>query len=182
MLAALERNEPVRKTDSGLRIDHADGPLSMFVGSRLVDDNNSSQRRVVVWGLAFPAGEDLWTAYFLHPHGDRTAKPLANFEDWLPSGAQRTMSLGTADGATLLAFEGSGEADAWTGEISRRAAVSDFSPRENWITTDRSRRAIFESVRDSRRIRVEITLSFETQTHIFGLVHATAVPHAGEEL
>lgn len=120
MLRGLDSLQPTERVSGRGNIYQLERPLPMAAAVReSAEQVADGSRRVVSWGLAFPAGSPspdskaTWTL-FTFALGQEAA---AETDAWmmLPSAplAQRTLSLRTIDGGTLVGFRGAGEPRDW---------------------------------------------------------------------
>jgi hypothetical protein len=87
----------------------------------------ASRDRVLVWGIAAPAGPQAWSLYTFRL-SQPSAIPLADMPSVrLPPASARTMSLRDARGETLVGFAGHGATEDWRGffaaDLGRASAV-----------------------------------------------------------
>jgi len=120
MLDAAKRLPPVEKQANRWSIHQIETPLPMVVGVRSFDPQvATADRRVVSWGLAVPdatpAGErqSQWTLFTYS--SDSTAETTPEKLIWpAPPGGQRTLSLRTDRGGTMVGYAGLGAIETWT--------------------------------------------------------------------
>jgi hypothetical protein len=103
------------------RLHLAQEGLPLIVGTRrlpkgaAVIDSQASPApwRVVLWGLALPAGENGWTVYqFLASRSPKTvAAGIADVP--LPPDSRRVLSIGGTSGDSVVAFEGEATCGEW---------------------------------------------------------------------
>lgn len=82
LLALLAESVPVAEEPGRWGLYQKDGPLALVVGTRslAIPDGTAPtagplHRRVVVWGLAIPHGEQGWALYTFHPEPPPDAPP-----------------------------------------------------------------------------------------------------------
>ncbi|HUY90520.1 MAG TPA: hypothetical protein VMV10_17415 [Pirellulales bacterium] len=136
-LAQLEPAEQLSQAEARLYEPVPGMPLAIGV-RRFADaseggsqDATSPPDRVVLWGLAAPAGENAWTLYLFRvrqPGAGGDARPP------LPPGCRRLMAFSNSAGAGTVAFQGTGGCDeyrrfyqAWQAEHWPQA-VADWRP------------------------------------------------------
>ncbi len=69
--------------------------------------------RVVVWGLAMPAGARAWALYTFQPE-PRGGTPIAGVPEIpLPAGCRSTLTTRVVDGGAMIGFEGPEEPETW---------------------------------------------------------------------
>lgn len=136
-LADFEPVERLSESESQLYEPVPGMPLAIGVrrvaeaGAGDSQDATEPQDRVVLWGLAAPAGENAWTLYLF-----RADRPVAGDDAGppLPPGCRRLMAFSNSAGAGTVAFHGTGGCDeyrrffqAWLAEHWPQA-VADWQP------------------------------------------------------
>lgn len=111
--------------------------MPLIVGTRRLNTHSSEaapdatawETRVVLWGLAAPAGERLWTLYLLQAERSRADDQQQEGLP-LPPDCRRLMAFRDQQGAETAVFQGSGECDhyrrfyaAWLTEHGQKAAA-----------------------------------------------------------
>ena len=111
----------VENTAAGWRLHLAQEGLPLIVGTRRIPegaaeiDSKSSPApwRVVLWGLALPAGKNGWTVYQFLASRSPKATVVGSVNVPLPPGSRRLLSIGGAAGDTVIAFEGQATCGEW---------------------------------------------------------------------
>ena len=138
MLDAAKRLAPVEEQANRWSIYQIDTPLPMVVGVRsFVPQVATAERRVVSWGLAVPgatpAGEPQseWTLFTYS--SDSTAETTPERLIWpAPPGGQRTLSLRTDGGGTMIGYAGIGTIESWTKFYDDLFAESPSQAAGDW--------------------------------------------------
>lgn len=190
MLQDLKSRTPVFQTGDGLRIDHVDGPLNLFVATHgpppasvLADPDRAlmEQSRVVCWALAFPTGPDAWTAYLFAPEREKSKSATSLlWTAFLPPGARRTVQIASRDGDAVLAFEGTGSADAWQQSILQRFRDRGFAQRGTWRTAGQRTLGIFHGRRGEAEYRISVGVTKLADNRLTGLLQVQAALQKGQ--
>lgn len=106
-------------------------PLPQAVSVRQVSSRSvaGSEHRMIATAWALPYGEKRWLLYAT-PFGGQSAGPVIG-EILLPPGARRVLSWRDADGAAVVAFEGSGSLADWTGYYRKETELKPQSVAGN---------------------------------------------------
>ena len=138
MLDAAQGLIPVEQQANRWSIYQIDTPLPMVVGVRSFDPQVAvPDQRVVSWGLAVPdatpAGkpQSEWTL-FTYLSDTTAATTHANLIWPAPPGGQRTLSLRTDRGGSIVGYVGVGTVDRWTMFYDSLFAESPSQPVADW--------------------------------------------------
>ncbi len=138
MLDAAKRLAPVEEQANHWWIYQIDTPLPMVVGVRSFDRQVATpERRVVSWGLAVPdatpAGErqSEWTLFTYSSDSTAETMPERSIRP-APPGGQRTLSLRTDRGGTIVGYAGSGTVESWTRFYNDLFAESPSQLDDDW--------------------------------------------------
>ncbi len=96
------------------------------------DQLGASRDRVLVWGIAAPAGQQAWSLYTFRLGEHRAASPADVPSVPLPPGSRRTMALRDAQGVTLMALAGSGTAHEWRQSFAQGFSRTGWSMVQDW--------------------------------------------------
>jgi hypothetical protein len=121
-LRQLAARDPVEQEPGKWRLYELDESLPMMVGTQpeaAVVDSSAGQnlaaggQRVVVWGLALPAGPEMWTLFSFQPEilASQPVGPVPELP--LPPASRRIVSMRVAGGGAMLIFEGPQEPKTW---------------------------------------------------------------------
>jgi hypothetical protein len=138
MLDAAKRLTPVQQQANRWSIYQIDTPLPMVVGVRSFDSQVATpDQRVVSWGLAVPDAtpegepQSEWTlfTYLSEATATTTHKNLI----WpAPPGGQRTLSLRTDRGGSIVGYAGVGTIESWTTFYDDLFADPPSRPDDDW--------------------------------------------------
>lgn len=136
MLSQLDGHTPVAMQEGQWEVYELDGPVPLAVGVRFDGaDHSVGSRRVVCWGLAVPlsGGENAnrWTLFMWAGESQSVDSAVIN-QFPMPPGARRTMSMRSADGATLLSMRGAGKPADWVKHFQSWQRESSFVEDTPW--------------------------------------------------
>ncbi len=140
-LRRLGHREPVEQEPEKWRLYELDGAFPVVVGTQPqattgapLPEGDSAARgdRAVVWGLAFPAGSEVWTLLSFQP-----GEPAVDSADAapvipLPEGCKRTLSVRVAGGGATVAFAGPHEPEAWMEFYRQWFAAHNWRAAGQW--------------------------------------------------
>jgi hypothetical protein len=141
LLAKLQDRRPIEQEQGKWQLYELSEGLPMVVGTREMPAPSSAvggsglaqtTRRVVIWGLAIPAGLEAWTVYTFQPVSSSDSLPGEGPEVPLPPGSRRLVSLRTADGGAIAAFAGPEQPDAWVEFYRAWSVRHDWKPVQDW--------------------------------------------------
>jgi hypothetical protein len=130
----------------------------------------ASRDRVLVWAIAAPAGDQLWSLYAFRlgePAGPRAADVPSIA---LPPGSRKTMSLRDAQGVTLVAFAGSGAADDWRQSLAGALTRSGWQAADGWQSSGDVWHARYVRGATAGASSVEIQFGPESSGRLAGLL------------
>jgi hypothetical protein len=138
--------------------------------------------RLVCWGMAMPAGENIWNAYvFQGAHqGDPAATGLPEIP--LPPGSRRNLSLRDEHGGALVGFSGSGSAPQWMNHFDDWFIAQGWLNGEGWRTGDGSWSARYHKQVSPTAARVEIHFAEDLRREFTGLIQITKAESRIEEI
>jgi len=143
LLKSLADQTPAEGEPGGWQLYERSEPLPMVVGARPAGGGPSPPGgsaspggsaiappapRVVIWGLAIPAGRQQWTLWTFHPSSSSPGFHAARPEVPLPPGSRRLLSVRVAGGGGVVSFHGAGDAESW------KAFFEEWSKRNDWRT------------------------------------------------
>ncbi|HUG69431.1 MAG TPA: hypothetical protein VMM76_16895 [Pirellulaceae bacterium] len=138
MLDATQRLAPVEEHSNRWSIYQIDIPLPMVVGVRSFDPQvATAARRVVSWGLAVPDAtpegerQSEWTL-FTYSSDTTFATTPERLSRPAPPGAERTLSLRTEQGGTIVGYAGFGTVESWTKFYEDLFATGPSPPSDRW--------------------------------------------------
>ena len=129
--------------------------------------------RLVCWGMAMPAGKNVWNAYVFQ--GAARGSPAATGlpEVPLPPGSRRNLSLRDERGGALVGYSGSGSGQAWMKHYDGWFAAQGWSSNEGWRTEGGTWSARFRNQKDPAAGWVEIHFAEDAHRELTGLVQIT---------
>jgi len=164
LLARLADAEPVETTPEGYRIYRADGPVMMASVTGPVTSRNAGRqkrtakrrRRVLCWGLMFPAAEYRWVCYLFVPTGRHRNdhSPVAAIP--LPPGARLMLAIRSAGGDLTQTYHTD------QSPASVRMFYAEWSRRNGWnpVRASSNRNTfVFQKTTDNGRFRVEVNVA-----------------------
>ena len=145
LLSHIARLKPAEELPGFGLLHEFDAGFPLAVATRAAGEADSPEaaaasgtpsRRVVILGMAVPAGERTWKVFAFAPD---TSAPAATADDVpLPPGAMRLLSVRGAGGRTI-AFGGRGEVEDWAGfyrtwlsQAGYRDASTDTKRKNPW--------------------------------------------------
>ena len=127
LLNSLANQTPAEGEPGGWQLYERSEPLPMVVGIRPAGSAIApSAPRVVIWGLAIPAGRQQWTLWTFHPSSPSPGFPAALPEVPLPPGSRRLLSVRVPGGGGVVSFHGAGDAQSW------KTFYEEWSKRSGW--------------------------------------------------
>jgi hypothetical protein len=115
LLESLSKREPLDREAGKWAIFQLNEAFPLMVVLRDATDNEGRKSgtnlakggpRVVTWGLAMPAGPDMWAVYTFHAEPS-SRQPFGGLPDVpIPPGCQRTLAMQAAGGEAMIGFEG----------------------------------------------------------------------------
>lgn len=137
LLNRVAEETPVAEEPDAWQVFRIEKPFPVVVGTRWVDPAAARLRRLVCWGLLFPAGEKNWLAYVFHPAGSGTASATKVPVVPLPPGGRRLLGLRDERGGSLVGFSGSGSPETWMKFYEEWFGERDWTT-EGWQVTGSS--------------------------------------------
>jgi hypothetical protein len=153
----------------------------------------ASRDRVLVWGIAASAGDQVWSLYTFRL-GQRREAPAAQVPSVsLPPGSHRTMALRDARGETLLGFAGNdvnggnahgidnasgNTADVWRRSFAAELKRTGWQVAEDWQLAGEVWHARYARGEPSQRWTIDVQFGSEPGGPSSGLVRI--VPPAAE--
>lgn len=167
LLDKLAGATPVQITDAGTRLYRFDGPVTLASATREArgDGDANPARRVVCWGMAFPAAENRWTLYVFGPAvGSGNTDGVVALP--LPAEARPVLSLRTADGTAWRSFRTGGSVD------SIRVFYQRWFESDGWKLRRQSGAwtAVFEKETGKTKLRAEVQTSGDGNGEVTGVV------------
>jgi hypothetical protein len=148
------------------------------------------RQRVVVWGLAAPAGDDTWNLYVAHAQrtsaGANSPHEMAATPDGashgasalhavpIPPGSRRSLAVRDYQGGSLSAFAGHGRAEDWVAFYGAWFRQRQWKVLEDWHPADASWLARYEQTGDLGRVTVDLQIATDGGAGLIGLI-STAV-------
>lgn len=171
LLARLAILDPVESDPlKGWAIYRLEGPLAMILGIVDVPHGAGKERRVLCWGLAFPASESIWTLLTVQPERGRSAA-ATELQPQIPPGAVAGMSVSDQSGGRLITFRKLSSPEAARAHFQQLARAHGWTPLRPW-RTDRDSASAAWSVPGSRPQRVDVHLTPSEQGWN-GLLHVS---------
>jgi hypothetical protein len=140
-----------------------------------------TSRRVVIWGLAVPAGRDAWALYTFQPQptvGQRT-DGLPDIP--LPGGSKRLVSLRASGGARIVAFAGPEQPDAWMRFYDAWFSQPDWKAQRAWQRIGPGRQARYVAANGHGLATVDIRLGPDRGGQWTGLLIISPSPSGARE-
>jgi hypothetical protein len=155
--------------------------VTLAVSRRPTEKNAATDadlsRRLICYGLAMPAGEQLWTLLIVKgaPAGSNSSAGSPDIP--LPPGAARTLSLRDSQGSVLLGFAGKALASEWITFYEDLAEARGWTRLTAWSAGNESWAARF-----ARRDRgwVDIRLANDRRGELTGVLQV--IPQISEQI
>jgi hypothetical protein len=121
-LSRLAARDPAEQEPGKWRLYDLSEAFPMLVGTRQTavlthapseGSLAATSHRMVVWGLALPAGPKTWTLFTFQPEASAARSSAVVPEVPIPPECRRTLSMRVAGGGAMLAFDGPQEPRTW---------------------------------------------------------------------
>jgi hypothetical protein len=137
-LASLSKLKPSDEQPGKWQLYELPYGFPMVVGVRPPPPGAGGQlaetpRRVVIWGLAMPAGAQTWTVLVFQPDSDAGGPIAAPSGLPIPPDSRRLVAMQAADGGAIVAFAGSERPEVW------KQFYTDWFARHGWKATEKWR-------------------------------------------
>jgi len=122
LLKSLADRPPAEGEPGGWALYERSEPLPMVIGTLPADRGPSSPTgsaiappapRVVIWGLAIPAGRQQWTLWTIHPSSPSPEFQAVLPEVPLPPGSRKLLCVRVPGGGAMVSFHGAGGTQSW---------------------------------------------------------------------
>jgi hypothetical protein len=181
LLSRVAATKPACEEAGQWQLFALDSAFPMALGTRWVASTDrppaewvaKTRRRVVTWGLAVPAGGDVWTVYTFHTASLRRDDAAIASDLPIPPGGRKTLAIRAADGGAVVAFQGPDRPGQWGEFFDAWLAAHGWKATSPWQhrQTSQSLRAVCETG-DS----LDVLLSSQGTGEMTGLMLLTPRP------
>jgi hypothetical protein len=179
LLARIESLNPVAEEAGDWKVCVLDERLPMAAAVRRFaagpDDAASEGSRLVCWGMAMPAGREVWNLYVFQGTANGRSAPADLADVPLPPGVRRNLSLRDEQGSAIVGFSGMDDVGEWIKFYDDWFADRGWSSGEGWLKTTTAWSARFDERGGSAGRRAEIHFARDGNGELSGLLQV--VPH-----
>lgn len=183
VLEVIRERKPADGQPDGSRVDRLARPWGIVVGTKLFSPKPApekggpileTQRRVVCWGWAVPAADNVWTLWTVQAWGAGVPPAsLGQLEVPLPPGSRRILSLHSEGVGTLVGFEGPGLPEEWSTFFDQSFRERGWTPAQPWTRINHTWSARFGPAGESSPGRADVQFYREGPSRLTGLIHVT---------
>ncbi len=166
LLQRLAGQQPAAEERGQWRLYQWNEGRPVMIGTRTSLDKTAY--RVVIWGLAIPAGNNAWTLYLFQASGAVTGLERPENEVPLPPGGHRLVAI-RAGGDAILAFS-LDDCDAARGYYDHWFAQHQWTVALGWQAAASGWQARYERRSTSPGVTADIRLATDAQGRWTGLV------------
>jgi len=184
LLDRLAADKPAQEQPGGWRLYELDEALPMVVGT-LPDSRHNGRKtgtnlaetghRMVIWGLAVPAGPDVWTLCTFHLESDaETTEPPDELPQLpLPDGCRRTVAMRVVDGGAMVAFEGAVDPARCKEFYDHWFKANHWKPMRTWQSSTSAWHLRYAMPEPDAETLVDIRFGIESGGRLSGLLLRT---------
>jgi hypothetical protein len=174
LLARTEGLTPVAEEAGVWRVCVIDRRFPMVAGIRRFVSGPKEAAfagyRLVCWGMAMPAGNDVWNLFVFQGAVKGNAAPTGLPEVPLPPDCRRNLSLRDERGGMLVGFSGNGSPAEWMKFYADYFADQGWWAGEGWMTGGGACSARFHKPGAPQAGRVEVQVAEGANHELTGLL------------